>query len=87
MENESFKELAKNFEKSLEKKDETISDLTSRVQSYQNKIHLQKYFFDWKIKHSEVTREVGSGSCDHPAWKLSVFDLFLLYYLTSIKCN
>lgn len=67
MENESFRELAKNFEKSLEKKDETISDLTSTVQSCQNKMQLQKYFSDWKVRHSEVTREVGTGYCDHPA--------------------
>ena len=55
----NLKELLNTYEKSIERKDQVISNLTGALQKQKDKHGMMKKFCDWKIKHNDVNREVG----------------------------
>ena len=55
----NLKELLNTYEKSIERKDQVISNLTGALQKQKDKHEMMRKFCDWKIKHNDVRREVG----------------------------
>ena len=54
----NLKELLNTYEKSIERKDQVISNLTGALQKQKDKNEMMKKFCDWKIKHNDLKREV-----------------------------
>ena len=55
----SLKELLATYEKSIERKDQVISNLTNALQKQKDKSEMTRRFCEWKIRHNDHKREVG----------------------------
>lgn len=55
---ESMKEMLHRYEKSVERKDQVISNLTNGLQKHKEKNDLMRTFCDWKISHNDSKKEV-----------------------------
>ena len=71
----SLKELLNTYEKSIERKDQVISNLTNALQKQKDKNEMMRKFCDWKIKHNDVKREVSEAFNPSPTWVL--YDLLV----------
>lgn len=58
----SLKELLNTYEKSIERKDQVISNLTNALTKQKDKNEMMKKFCDWKIKHNDLKREAFSSN-------------------------
>lgn len=53
----SLKELLATYEKSIERKDQVISNLTHAMQKQKDKNEMMRTFCEWKLKHNDFKRE------------------------------
>ncbi|XP_053386877.1 centrosomal protein POC5-like isoform X2 [Mercenaria mercenaria] len=53
----SLKELLATYEKSIERKDQVISNLTHAMQKQKDKNEMMRTFCEWKMKHNDFKRE------------------------------
>ena len=54
----SLKELLATYEKSIDRKDQVISNLTHAMQKQKDKNEMMRTFSEWKMKHNDFKREV-----------------------------
>lgn len=54
----NLKELLATYEKSIERKDQVISNLTHALQKQKDKTEVMRTFCEWKLKHNDHKREV-----------------------------
>jgi len=54
----NLKELLATYEKSIERKDQVISNLTHALQKQKDKKEVMRTFCEWKLKHNDSKREV-----------------------------
>jgi len=59
----NLKELLATYEKSIERKDQVISNLTHALQKQKDKKEVMRTFCEWKLKHNDSKREVIDCSC------------------------
>ncbi|KAK3754445.1 hypothetical protein QZH41_009227, partial [Actinostola sp. cb2023] len=62
---ESQKELLYTYEQSINHKDSIVANVTSALQRQRDKCELLKGFSQWKIKHSDETREAFTSKLSH----------------------
>ncbi|KAH3802582.1 hypothetical protein DPMN_156260 [Dreissena polymorpha] len=54
----SLKELLATYERSIERKDQVISNLTNALQKQKDRTEVVKTFCEWKMRHNDLKREV-----------------------------
>ncbi|XP_071942230.1 centrosomal protein POC5-like [Antedon mediterranea] len=60
-----LQELIHTYQKSTERKDGVITNLTNAMQKQKQRFEMLKKFNSWKLRHSEDRREVFTGSLAH----------------------
>ncbi|XP_052219894.1 centrosomal protein POC5-like [Dreissena polymorpha] len=53
----SLKELLATYERSIERKDQVISNLTNALQKQKDRTEVVKTFCEWKMRHNDLKRE------------------------------
>ncbi|KAL4216760.1 Centrosomal protein poc5 [Mactra antiquata] len=53
----SLKELLATYEKSIERKDQVISNLTHAMKKQKDRTEMMRTFCEWKLKHNDLKRE------------------------------
>ena len=60
---DSLKELIATFEKTVERKDQIVENLTDGIKRHRDKYDMMRKFCEWRMNHNDNKREVNQRAC------------------------